>query len=99
MGVLAYNLLQMIRQFYVWGEGVKRPLIWLIKRLIKVGARVSHYARRWYLHVASGFPRAQHYRALLAWGAKRWSLLDNYVQNLRKNGFPSETRAFMPPSG
>ncbi len=24
MGVLAYNLLPMIRQFYVWGEEVKR---------------------------------------------------------------------------
>ena len=24
MGVLAYNLLHMIRQFYVWGEEVKR---------------------------------------------------------------------------
>jgi hypothetical protein len=39
MGVLAYNLLHMIRQFYVWGEEVKRPIDWLIKRLIKVGAR------------------------------------------------------------
>ena len=37
MGVLAYNLLHMIRQFYVWGEQVKRSIDWLIKRLIKVG--------------------------------------------------------------
>jgi hypothetical protein len=37
MGVLAYNLLHMIRQFYVWGEEVKRSMEWLIKRLIKVG--------------------------------------------------------------
>ena len=41
MGVLAYNLLHMIRQFYVWGEEVKRCIDWLIKRLIKGGARVS----------------------------------------------------------
>jgi hypothetical protein len=27
MRVLAYNLLHMIGQFYVWGEGVKRELI------------------------------------------------------------------------
>jgi hypothetical protein len=47
MGVLAYNLLHMIRQFYVWGEEVKRSMDWLIKRLIKVGARVSYHARRW----------------------------------------------------
>jgi len=37
MGILAYNLLHMIRQFYVWGEEVKRSMDWLIKRLIKVG--------------------------------------------------------------
>jgi hypothetical protein len=55
MGVLAYNLLHMIRQFYVWGEEVKRSIDWLIKRLIKVGARISYHARRWYVHVASAF--------------------------------------------
>jgi hypothetical protein len=46
MGVLAYNLLHLIRQFYVWGEEVGRSIDWLIKRLIKVGARVSYHARR-----------------------------------------------------
>jgi hypothetical protein len=44
------------------------PLDWLIKRLIKVEARISHYARRWYVHVASAFPLAHHYRAMLARG-------------------------------
>ena len=68
MGVLAYNLLHMIRQFYVWGEEVRRSIDWLIKRLIKVGARVSYHARRWYVHIASAFPLAHHYRAVLAWG-------------------------------
>jgi hypothetical protein len=58
----------MIRQLYVWGEAVKRSMEWLIKRLIKVGARVSYHARRWYVHVASAFPLAHHYRAVLAWG-------------------------------
>jgi hypothetical protein len=65
MGVMAYNLLHMIRQFYVWGEAVKRSVDWLIKRLIKVGARVSYHARRWHVHVASAFPLAHHYRAVL----------------------------------
>jgi len=69
MGVLAYNLLHMIRQLYVWGEEVRRSIDWLIKRLIKVGARVSYHARRWYVHIASAFPLAHHYRAVLAWGA------------------------------
>jgi hypothetical protein len=69
MGVLAYNLLHMIRPFDVWGKEVKRSIDWLIKRLIKVGARVSYHARRWYVHVASAFPLTQHYRAVLAWGS------------------------------
>jgi hypothetical protein len=58
MGVLAYNLLHMIRQFYVWGEEVKRSMDWLIKRLIKVGGRISYPSRRWYVHVISAFPLA-----------------------------------------
>lgn len=33
-------------QFYVWGEEVKRSIEWLIKRLIKVGPRVSYHALR-----------------------------------------------------
>jgi hypothetical protein len=35
MRVLAYNFLNMIGQFYVWGEGVRRSMDWLIKRMIK----------------------------------------------------------------
>jgi len=69
MGVMVYNLLHMIRQFYVWGEEVKRSMDWLLKRLIKVGAIVSYHARRWYVHVASAFPLAHHYRAVLTWSS------------------------------
>ena len=36
----------MLRQFYVWGEEVRQSIELLIKRLIKVGARVSYHARR-----------------------------------------------------
>jgi hypothetical protein len=43
-------------------------LDWQIKRLIEVKARVSYHARRWYVHVASAFPLAHYYRAVLAWG-------------------------------
>ncbi len=63
MGVLAYNLLHMLRQFYLFGEEVKRSMEWLIKRLIKVGAKVAYHGRRWQVHVASAFPLAHHYRA------------------------------------
>jgi len=64
MGVLAYNLLHMLRQFYLLGEKVKRSMEWLIKRLIKVGAKVAYHGRRWYVHVASAFPLARYYRAV-----------------------------------
>jgi hypothetical protein len=64
MGVLAYNLLNMLRQFYLAGEDVKRSMEWLIKRLIKVGAKVAHHGRRWYVHVASAFPLARYYQAV-----------------------------------
>ena len=69
MGVLAYNFLHMVRHFYVWGEEVKRSMEWLIKPLIKVGARVSYHARRWYMHIASAFPLSHHCRTVLACSA------------------------------
>lgn len=56
MGVLAYHLLHMIRHCYVWGEKVKRSIEWLIKRLIKVEARVSYHARRWNVRGLRLFP-------------------------------------------
>jgi hypothetical protein len=64
MGVLAYNLLHMLRQFYLVGEEVKRSMEWLITRLIKVGAKVAYHGRRWQVHAASAFPLAHHYRAV-----------------------------------
>ena len=54
-----------------WSGKLRAPslaLDWQIKRLIEVEARVSYHARRWYVHVASAFPLAHHYRAVLAWG-------------------------------
>lgn len=64
MGVLAYNLLHMLRQFYLMGEEIKRSMEWLIKRLIKVGAKVAYHGRKWQVHVASAFPLAGYYRAV-----------------------------------
>jgi hypothetical protein len=68
MGALAYNILHMLRQFYVMGEGVRRSIEWLIKRLIKVGARVSYHAKRWHVHAASAFPLVHYYRAVFGYG-------------------------------
>ncbi|MGO9571456.1 MAG: IS1380 family transposase [Desulfomonilaceae bacterium] len=64
MGVLAYNLLHMLRQFYLMCEEVKRSMEWLIKRLVKVGAKVAHHGRRWQVDVSSAFPLARYYRAV-----------------------------------
>ena len=64
MGVLASNLLHMLRHFYLAGDEVKRSLEWLIKLLIKVGAKVAYHGRRWQVHVASAFPLVDHYRAV-----------------------------------
>ncbi len=64
VGVLAYNLLHMLRQLYLTGEEVKRSIEWLIKRLIKVGAKVAYHGRKWQVHVASAFPLAPYYRAV-----------------------------------
>jgi hypothetical protein len=44
------------------------PNDWLIKPLIKMRAKVSHRARWRYVQVASAFPLAHHYRAVLVWG-------------------------------
>ncbi len=64
VGVLAYKLLHMLRQFYLVGEEVKRSMEWLIKRLIKVRAKVAYHGGAWHVHVASAFRWARHYRAV-----------------------------------
>ncbi len=64
MGVLAYNLLHMLWQFYLLGEELKRSVEWLITRLIKIGAKVAYHGRKWQVHVASAFPLARYYRAV-----------------------------------
>jgi len=69
LGVLAYNLLHMLRQFYLVGEEVKQSMEWLIKRLVKVGARVSYHGRKWQVHVASAFPLTRHYRPVFEQGS------------------------------
>ena len=47
MGAIAYNLLHMLRTFDLLGEEVRRVIEWIIKRLIKVGAKVVYHGRRW----------------------------------------------------
>ena len=59
-------LLHMIRNARFWGETVKPSIDSLIRRFVKVGARVVYHARRWYVHVASAYPLARHYQILFA---------------------------------
>ncbi len=40
MGFLAYNLLHLIRRFYVRSEKARRPIEWIIMRLVKVGEKL-----------------------------------------------------------
>ena len=65
MGFLAYNLLHLLRKFYIRGEGVRRSIEWLIRRLIKVGAKFSYHARRWQVQVSSAFALRHHYLAVI----------------------------------
>lgn len=59
MGVLAFNLLHMSRQLYVWVKEVKGYIDWLINRLIKGGGQSPLLLRPEMLfHSASTFPLA-----------------------------------------
>jgi hypothetical protein len=48
----------MIRDTAFWGQSVRPSIDSIIRRLVKVGARVVYHARKWYVHVASPFPLA-----------------------------------------
>ena len=66
VGCVAYNLLHMIRDTAFWGQSVRPSIDSIIRRLVKVGARVVYHARKWYVHVASAFPLTRYYRILFA---------------------------------
>jgi len=67
MSFLAYNLLHLIRRFYLRFEKTRRSIEWIIMRLVKVGARIIYHARYWHVHIASAFALGHHYRAVLGW--------------------------------
>lgn len=68
MGLLAYNLLHLLREFYMKDEQVKRSVEWLIRRVVKVASRISYHSRYWWVHVASAFPLRHHYQAVFGHG-------------------------------
>ena len=68
MGLLAYNLVHLPREFYMEGEDVKLSVEWLIRRIVKVASHVSYHSRYWWIHVASVFPLRHHYQALFGHG-------------------------------
>ena len=59
-------LLHMIRDTAFWGESTMPSIDPIIRRLVKVGAKVVYHARKWYVHVASAFSLARYYRILFA---------------------------------
>ena len=65
MGALADNVLNVLRQFDLVGEGVKQSIEWLIKRLIKVRAKVLLHGRRWYVRVPSSLSLGPYRQAAL----------------------------------
>jgi hypothetical protein len=58
----------LIREFYLFGEEVRRSIEWLIRRRIKMGAKVGYHARQWHVYNTPAFPLALHYRAVLGYG-------------------------------
>ena len=65
---MACNLLHLLREFYMEAEEVKRPVAWLIRRVVKVASRVSYHSRYWWVHVASAFPLWHHHQAVIGHG-------------------------------
>ncbi len=63
---LACNLLHMTRDTAFWGESVRPSIDSIIRRLVKVGARVVHHAGKWCVHFASAFSLARYYRIIFA---------------------------------
>ena len=68
VGRLACNLLHMIRDAAFWGESVKPSIDSIIKRLVKVGARVVYHTSRSVesAHVGSAFPLGRYYGILFS---------------------------------
>jgi hypothetical protein len=60
-------------------NGIKRSMDWLIKRVIKMEARVSCQAQRWYVYVTTDFLLIHHEGEVLAW-------VQHFSQHIRING-------------
>jgi hypothetical protein len=56
----------MIRDAASRGESVKPSIVSIVRRLVKVGARVIYHARKWHVHVASAFSLARYYLIIFA---------------------------------
>ena len=61
MGLLACNLLHLLREFCMEGEEGKKSLNWLIRRVLKIASRVSYHSRYCWERVASAFPLRHYY--------------------------------------
>ena len=61
-------MLKELDELFDNGEEVRRSIEWLIRRMIKVAAKVAYHSKRWHIHVASAFPLAHYYRPVLGYG-------------------------------
>ena len=82
MGLLTYNLLHLLREFYLEGEEVKRSVEWLIRRIVKVASRISSHSRYWWVHVAFVSPLRHHYQAVLDMGDELFLVDQEYTCGL-----------------
>ncbi len=73
MRAVAYSLLHTVREFHLKGEEVKRSTEWIMRRIIKAASRISYHGRCWWVHVASSFPLAHHFRDMLGIGWNGYS--------------------------
>ncbi|MGO9376097.1 MAG: hypothetical protein ACLQBD_28950 [Syntrophobacteraceae bacterium] len=60
------HLLHMIRDTAFWGQSVRPPIDSIIRRHVKVGAKVVYHAMSGTFILASAFSLARYYRILFA---------------------------------
>jgi len=66
VGALSLNPTHLLRDAACWRKKVKPSVDWVNRSFVKVGARLVHVTRRWYVNIASAFQLSRHYRILLA---------------------------------
>ena len=85
MSFLAYNLLHLIRWFYLLCEDRCRSIEWIIIRLLKADVRIAYHARRWYVHIGNGFSFDTPLPSCARLATLNWYGLGNNLKNSDRN--------------